>query len=50
VRERRFHIEFWEDERGAKAVLDWIKNNLGDEQRAAPGKATPGSAARETAR
>jgi hypothetical protein len=39
VSERRFHIEFWEDERGAKPVLDWLKNDLSDEQRAALGKA-----------
>ena len=35
--ERRFHIEFWEDERGAKPVLDWIRHDLTAEQRAALG-------------
>lgn len=36
---RRFRIEFWEDERGAKPVLEWIKDDLSGEQRAALGKA-----------
>ena len=37
--ERRFAIEFWQDEQGRKPVLDWIKNDLSAEQRAALGKA-----------
>lgn len=35
--ERRFRIEFWEDERGTKPVLDWIKHDLSAEHRAALG-------------
>lgn len=37
--DRRFSIEFWQDEHGRKPVLDWIKNDLAVEQRAALGKA-----------
>lgn len=39
VPNRRYSIEFWQDENGRKPVLDWIKNELADEQRAALGKA-----------
>jgi hypothetical protein len=37
--DRRFNIDFWEDQGGVQPVLDWIKNDLTDEQRAALGKA-----------
>jgi len=33
-----FRIEFWEDEHGAKPVLEWIRGELTPEQRAALGK------------
>ena len=34
-----YAIEFWQDERGPKPVLEWIRGELTREQRAALGKA-----------